>query len=101
MRIRKQVHSKGPVLAKGVGVLDAGLALEWPRESDAGPKESQVAQPGRRPPGRGVGLLMATALRAAGGQVQSHMDQPVDQFDPLALIGPVTDIVPGTSAVRR
>jgi hypothetical protein len=29
------------------------------------------------------------------------LNQPVDQFDPLALIGPVTEIVPGTSAMRR
>ncbi len=29
------------------GGSDAGLAQEWPRESDAGPKEAQVAQPGR------------------------------------------------------
>ncbi len=28
------------------------------------------------------------------------LNQPVDQFDPLALIGPVTEIVPGTSAMR-
>jgi hypothetical protein len=29
------------------------------------------------------------------------LNQPVDQFDPLARIGPVTEIVPGTSAMRR
>ncbi len=28
------------------------------------------------------------------------LNQPVDQFDPLALIAPVTEIVPGTSAMR-
>jgi hypothetical protein len=29
------------------------------------------------------------------------LNQLVDQFDPLALIGPVTEIVPGTSAMQR
>ena len=29
------------------------------------------------------------------------LNQPVDQFDPLALIGPVTEIVPGTSVKRQ
>jgi hypothetical protein len=29
------------------------------------------------------------------------LNQLVDQFDPLALIGPVTEIVPGTPAMQR
>ena len=36
-------------MSTGIGeaATDTGLAQEWPRESDASPKDAQVGQPGR------------------------------------------------------
>ncbi len=45
---REAIGQLEPIMGTGIdeAATDTGLALEWPRESDASVKEAQVGQPG-------------------------------------------------------